>query len=593
MNVKSLSAFDFALLPTDDLEYLVVDVYDVKIDNSSQPVWTVRLRCIDVHPTAPKYIDLKVHSEFLSYFALGNIFQNRKFNRTVFQPQKYNLSVSLEKQSIEFRAREAPLRMSTNRNSPADIPYAKVLLLDNEQAQFAFVRCYELIRFYFGSRHSILRNLFNFTDKGANPNLYDFSRTRQVGENEVSIYSRNDLLEADVPFLANYIFDPREPMAIAKPAISVRAQHQSSEFNTIQPLALAPLWFPSIWQVDGQLLEYEDGENQSQVGMMISRIDVCSANPIYDVLDSNPAPNKLSSNASKRWVRKTTLSLKRTPITTAPHGNDTEEVHQLSSSSFNTQPGYGEIEYTRQLHGGSPYETGSYEIASDVALDTVSTSRTGGNGNERTGKFSALYQNSGTANYEELTEPDRSHLPRLFSEFPAERLLPKVYTSVEAPPRIINLKHSAAYINENTEFHATISGDEREQLPANLYSAVEIPREWMRRDRSGVPHMGIGSILICSLNEDNFYFFELVKNYSKSHSLHGLYFPDIPQLSSKHLSKIFHQKLQAKKGWPKREDFSDDFYSYSMRHMKGDTIENFAGRMKDVIEQVFLRKVAA
>ena len=586
--------FAFEQLPLDDEVYVVVDVFNVDIEKSRQPRWSIRLEVLGKTGESRRFRTYKVHGTFLHKFILGELYQNQCRVGSNRREWEDVLECDLENQTIVFRSRRGRPKFHSLRTSPTDIPYVKIPLLQNKVARFAFVRCHEIFRFYYGSRLSILEYIYEFTDSARNPKLYNAGKTF-LSKKEVHIFSGQKVHQGDVRYIGNYIYDPRTPKAIAWPAISARIQNRDPNFEFIQPIALAPLWYPSKWKVDAQLLDYEE-DGQDGMGLMISRIQSCKVKPPYLVTDYKPSRKKKDPLEDHNYKkRKKKRKLKRSKITTEPFGDDIEDTTPVKFDDHIAQPGFAQMEYTKVLSGEKEDRTGHYNDEEDSGNDKSSTNDQGG-GNPDTDKHNPILGRPTTSKYEEEDEeePDRSHLPSLFDSDLDQFIEGKNLAFNEMPAAIKNLKSVVIYMNKNTELRAYMLGDERGELGEDKIAVLDMPNEWLSKSGKANYNTAVGAVIVAEYKNHYFYYFELVQNFETSHFMQAMLFPGrTSKLDIFEMSVIFREKLKAKKHWPKRKEFCDDFYASRIAHRKDETISNFAGRMRDHAFQYLLDNIAA
>jgi len=587
--------FAFEQLPFDDEVYVVVDVFDVNIERSTQPRWSVKLALFGKRGEKRRFRTYNVHGTFLHKFALGELFQNQCHVGNNRQEWAEILKCDLSNQNVVFRQRRKDLIFSSKRKFPSDIPYVKIPLLGNAPVDFAFVRCHEVFRFYYGPRLSILEYIFEFTDSGRNPKLYNAAKTYLSKTGEVHIFTGSRVHQLDAGYLGNYIYDPRNPKAIARPAISARVQSRNSNFQFIQPIVLAPIWFPSQWEVDGHILDYQE-EGKQREGLMISCIRSCNVDPPFKVKDYNPSPKKKNPPQSDPdfTKRRKKQKLKRSKITNEPFGDDIEDTTPVRFNEFVSQPGFTKMDYTKVLQGEKDDRTGQYKNVDDNGNDKSSTSNQGG-GSLDIDRHNPTSGRPANSNYEEEEEPDRSHLPSLLDIELDQFIEGKILPSKETPWAINRLKRVVRYLNKHTELRAFMLGDETGELGEDKTAVLTMPNEWLSQSGKPTYNSALGAVVIAQYRNHYFYFFELVKNFEKHHFMQAMYFRHMHNRKRdiEEFSTIFYEKLKGRNHWPQRKEFSDDFYAARLKHRKDETTNNFAGRMRDYAINYLLAEAAA
>lgn len=578
-----LHEFAFEQLPLDDEVYVVVDMFHVEIERSSQPSWYVKLEALGRAGKKRRFLKYPVHGTFLHKFILGELFKNQIRIGSIRQQWDEVIDCDLEFQSIVFRPRQKGLKFSSRRISPSDIPYVKIPFIGNLISGYAFIRCHEVFRFYYGPRLSILECIYEFTDSGMNPKLYNAKKTFLSKKNQVHIFSGPKVHQGDARYLGNYIYDPRKPKAIARPAISARVQNLDPTFKFIQPITLAPIWYLSAWEVDAQLLEYEE-DGISAKGLMISCLKSCGAQPLYQVFDYKPSTKKGNKRPDESYLKKKKKrKLKHSKITNAPFGDDIIDDTPIKFDEHASQPGFASMEYTKVLDGEKDDQSGKYQNVDSNGNKKSSTSNQGG-GDPNTDQHNPNLRNSTNSNYEadEEQEADRTHLPSLFDTDLDRFIEGAVLPSHDTPPAINRLKTVVKYLNKHTELRAFMVGDERGDLGYDRTAVLTMPNDWLSQSGKPTYNSALGAVIIAQYKHHLFYFFELVQNFDQLHYMQAMFFPGrMSKLDIFEMSVIFHEKLKAKNHWPQRKEFCDDFYASRLRHMKAETTFNFANRMRN------------
>ena len=576
-----LYEFAFEQLPIDDEVYVVVDMYHVDIDRSSQPRWNIKLSILGRLGEDRRFCTFSVHGTFLHKFILGELFQNQCRVGSLRQGWENVLHCDLENQTVIYRSRQKGVKFSSLRESSTDIPYVKIPLMGNSTALYAFIRCHEVFRFYYGSRLSILQYIYEFTDAGKNAKLYNAKKTFLSKKNHVHLFSGSKVHQGDARYLGNYIYDPRTPKAIAAPAISARVQNLNSKFEYVQPITIAPIWYPSKWEVDAQLLEYEE-DGMEGVGLMISCLKSCNAQPLYKVTDHKPSKKKGTKPSGDGYPKKKKKrKLKRSKITNEPFGDDIEDTTPVKFDDHTSQPGFANMEYTKVLKGERDNRYGLYENKDNNRNKKSSSSNQGG-GNPDTDRHNPNPGRPTNSSYEEEEEPDRSHLPSLFDVDLDRYIEGIVLPSHDTPPAINRLKTVVKYLNKNTELRAFMLGDENGELGKDRTAVLTMPNEWLSKSGNATYNSALGAVVIAQYRNHFLYYFELVLNFEKLHFMQAMHFPvRISKLDIYEMSVIFHEKLKAKNHWPQRKEFCDEFYASRIRHNSSETTSNFASRMRD------------
>ena len=578
-------------IPLDGVLYEVRENGKVKIvANRSGPLWEVTLEPIggDVSENTQSLV-FNVSYKAFSFFPVGARFKNGR--QVAFSKKSSADYVVLDFAAQEFvlRLAEPPLTFLEHNQEnlekhPDAVSYTRIPVLAGSQVDFAFVRASEIKRFYYGARISLLCDLFNFAGDAVNSRLYSRRLSRELNEDTYGLYSSTRLLDSDKKYLGNYIANAFSRKALTVPAVSARSQLTLLKGNWRRPRAMVPVGYQSEWQVIGVRRSFNSNGETSE-GLMISRIQSCSAEPTYTyVKDLQPVPEKNSEKKGKRRPREILPYSSKPPrIDFNKTGGEDLDLDLILLNVQNlSQPNYDRVGF------GKLIDSDMRSDPAEIKIPTIKTIKDlggigGPGGEDNTGNFDPKNMPP-KKDYEPVKKPeiDKEALEGLFADLSDIEADLKLVQYYEADPRLQTFSDAVRSLQSYSDLDAYFYGSD-----GGDYDPDTIPIFSIVTSQNGsLDKLTIqtGSVLVVRYRDRSFFFFEMTPKPKQTIAMHVMNFRETGfVLTPIKAAKIFHVRINSNQGWPQRDQYREDFYTTRVKHKTIDSAENMATRITKAV----------
>ncbi|MGH6763593.1 MAG: hypothetical protein ACRECW_18615 [Phyllobacterium sp.] len=457
-------------------------------------------------------------------------------------------------------------------------PYLRLAVLNDQHVRNAFVRCSELIRFYFGQVSVISSRLFDFDDSCANPHLYNTAATGWRSDGLFAIAPSDEISSNDAAFLAVLLASTPSRRSLAMAARSARvAMHNN---RPVWPAVYAPVEGEVIWEIIGPRFPFEDKTSETEregevIG--ISQIVRCHA-PVsvrqIEILRSGSHSKAEQHAPSKLFLAGgDTISGKPPVRSDEPPDFSTGSIVDVGDTLANLRPATAAID--TRVNYKAIRDNDLMLIPKGDPSDATSVSTVDGTaGSLDIGSYETTVSVPATVDAaDKLTddqEIDRSLLPELFSDYPDD--LPGIVVTplVDVPSIFRNLVEGRRLFSANFSEPVDIGflGERTGTSFADAIPLLQLPSEWGQFVKCERSPTGYRRALVLRIFTDTWQclFFDIERRTdTEPIGIHCMLFPSSRPLPMPVVARIIRSRLSGE-SWPSRHTHSGAFFAESMRH---------------------------
>lgn len=590
---SKLNQIRLHVLPADGERRRIVSVGPVRREGQlpQEPHWKVSWERLttDSHSDADQEPEEQRNFEahwlgagLLKDLAIASLWEGDTLTKPNDPKRARSLHISTKGQRLWQRlandSRKTP-RFSPYRPEVDAPPYLYLPIGQNYYADYALIRCSEIIRFYFAQVSKISSYLFDFDSDCNNPALYSAKMSGWNPNGQYAIAPTSLLTNNDAAVLAILLATPASRKALVMAARSARQAMLKN--RPVWPVTYVPVEGDIIWRIIGQdtpwtIINADTGEQEQAIG--ISQIVTCYAPiPIKNVqvirstsrIEADDVPpsqihipggNRLAAAASLRSDEPASISA--------------DQFVDIRNSLADSRPAAAKIKarITYRKERGD-----STRIAPSGATQETSTLTTleGTGGSLSTGSYRSSAAVPTVADINDASdqqEEDRENLPSLFSDYPDVSPTIDMTPIAQAPSSFQNLIEGERHLADNLprEASSTFIGLPPGTTFADAIPLLQLPKEWGQYVECARSPTGMRRAIALQIATDTWQclFFDIERRYeTEPIGIHCMFFPFSRPLPMPVLGKIFRSRL-AGDGWPMRETHNGNFLTEKMQHTR-------------------------
>ena len=580
-HARTLTVSDF---PGDFIDRSIVDVGRVSRIGvgSTEPLWEIKLRRLQrpneiTQRSAPNEYTAQIGARIFYALALASIWNGRDLQNRNGPYISEGILFNADDQRIVWRTNSNPVIVCTER-VPDAIPCVEVPLSGHPIAEFAHVRCSEIIRFYFCELPSLSQFLFDFSD-GTRINEKLFVQRHTKVEDDLVTIKPTSTISNDkhANFVGGLLGHQPSARSLAHIAHSARAANVAGE--PVRPTALLPLEGVTKWDVLG-VPRYAEIRTKSASfthvpTLMISNIRTCFSEIDYpDVTIIRDAETKKPPTERVRDIPSLGGIIRENVKITSeePPGARVTFEEETFLSSISARPNIVRPRPKVIHRKGKNDPRDAIHVAEATQIIQEVSALGGSGGPSNIGMIDAPPSGPSPDHVfeDESAEPeDRSSLPSLFSN--SGIALPRVEHTpwIDVPDafqpflRAGNLLVAEHAIAKNVTFCGKAISMEDDTIPL-----LRLPDEWGDEMYCDASPTGFRRILSMAIAIDDFQL--LLLNIERRESEIGRLGPCAffvrGQFSPFAISNAIHSRLVSKSGWPDRSTHAGDFWSRRLKH---------------------------